>query len=202
MRLGSLAFEIVPLAAFFIGHSLYGLFVAAGASVAAAAVVLTVTWLIERRIAVFPVFSVVVSAAFTAAAILSAEAVLIKIQPTIFNGLFAVTLLGGLCAGHAMMRVFFGAQFHLDDRTWHLLSLRWGLFFASLAIANEAAWRTLSDDGWVTVKVFVFAPATALFALSQLPLTLRGRKLADSAAGRGAGRSGDPEPREMPQPPA
>ena len=55
------------------------------------------------------------------------------------------------------------------------LSLRWGLFFVCLAIANEAAWRTFTDEGWVNIKVFVFAPATALFMAAQIPLTLKGR---------------------------
>ena len=90
-------------------------------------------------------------------------------------GLFAITLLCGQAMGVSVMRAFFGAQFNLSERTWRLLSLRWGVFFAVLAVGNEIAWRSLSDDGWVAVKVFVFAPLTGLFALSQLPLTLRGR---------------------------
>ena len=73
------------------------------------------------------------------------------------------------------MRAFFGSQFRLTERTWRLLSLRWGIFLAALAIGNEIAWRNLTDDGWVVVKVFVIPSLTTLFALSQLPLTLRGR---------------------------
>lgn len=175
MRLGSLAFEILPLAAFFIGNALAGLFVAAAASVLSALLVLSVTWVIEKRLAVFSVFSVAMSGALTIAAILLSDAVLIKIQPTVFNGLFSVVLLGGFLAGHSVMKAFFGAQFRLDDRTWRLLSLRWGLFLGAVALANEFAWRGLSDDGWVSVKIFVIPPLTALFALSQLPITLKGR---------------------------
>ena len=78
-----------------------------------------------------------------------------------------------------MMRVFFGAQFRLNDRTWLLLSLRWGVFLAGLAIANEFAWRLMDEEGWVWVKVFVLAPLVGLFALLQLPLTLKGRLPAD-----------------------
>ena len=73
------------------------------------------------------------------------------------------------------MKLFFGAQFSLNEDTWRLLSLRWGLFFLGLVIANEIAWRTLDDDGWVTFKVLFVAPATGLFMLAQLPATLRGR---------------------------
>ncbi len=175
MRLWSFAVEIVPLGVFFTVNTLYGLFAAAGASASVAAIILVATAIFERRIAVFPAYSVVLSAAFTIAAIALSEKIFIKVQPTVFNGLFAVTLLGGLAMGVPVMRAFFGAQFGLTERTWRLLSLRWGLFFALLAVGNEIAWRSLSDDGWVALKVFVFAPATGLFALSQLPLTLRGQ---------------------------
>ena len=37
------------------------------------------------------------------------------------------------------------------------------------------SWRNLDEASWVQVKVFVFAPLSALFMLAQLPLTLRGR---------------------------
>ena len=56
------------------------------------------------------------------------------------------------------------------------LSLRWGLFFTVMAMANEIAWRQLDDAGWVWMKTFVFAPASGAFMLAQLPITLRGRK--------------------------
>ena len=175
MRLGSLAFEVLPLAAFFVGNTLAGLFVAAASSVIAAVLVMSITWAIEKRLAVFSIFSIAMSGALTVAAIALSDAVLIKIQPTVFNGLFSLVLLGGVLAGHSVMKAFFGAQFRLNDRAWRLLSLRWGLFMGAVAIINEIAWRGLSDDGWVTVKIFVIPPLTALFALSQLPLTLRSR---------------------------
>jgi len=44
-----------------------------------------------------------------------------------------------------------------------------------MAIANELAWRNLDDEGWVWVKTFIFAPASGVFMLAQLPLTMRGR---------------------------
>ena len=74
-----------------------------------------------------------------------------------------------------MMREFFGTQFQLTAPTWFLLSRRWGLFFLCLAIANEIVWRNGSDAGWVAFKTFVAAPASVLFMMAQLPLTLRGR---------------------------
>jgi intracellular septation protein A len=45
-----------------------------------------------------------------------------------------------------------------------------------LAIANELAWRLLDEADWVAYKTFVAAPASMIFMLLQLPLTLRGRR--------------------------
>ena len=75
----------------------------------------------------------------------------------------------------AMMQVFFAKQFFLTNDTWYRLSARWGWFFLCLAVANELVWRHASDADWVVYKTFVAAPASVLFMLAQLPLTLRGR---------------------------
>jgi intracellular septation protein len=160
MRLGAFFFEIMPLAGFFIGFHYYGLGLA---------------WLRDRYVAPFPLFSLLLSAGFTAAALLFDAAIFIKIQPTIFNGLFAAVLLGGLLMKRAMMQVFFAKKFFLTDDTWFRLSRRWGWFFLALAIANELVWRHASDAHWVAYKTFIAAPASVLFMLAQLPLTLRGR---------------------------
>lgn len=175
MKLGAFFFEILPLAGFFVGFHYFGLLMAAVISVGLGAGVLVVAWIQEKRLAIFPLFSLLMSASLTAAAYLFGGDVFIKIQPTIFNGIFAVVLLGGIMCKRAMMREFFGGQFHLTDDAWWHLSLRWGCFFLLLTIGNEAAWRWLDDAGWVAYKTFVAAPASGLFMLAQLPLTLRGR---------------------------
>ena len=175
MRLISFAFEILPLVALFIGNSLYDIFIGAISAVIAALILNIYVYITEKRLSSFALFSVLISAVFTAASVLAGDSLFIKIQQSLFNGIFALMLLGGWVRGKAMMKVFFAAQFHLDDKTWRLLSLRWGLFMAGLVLANEWAWRSLSDDGWVYFKIFAVAPATGLFMLAQLPATLRGR---------------------------
>ncbi len=171
--------EIAPLAALFIGNSLANIFVGAVSAVACAVIIILYNRVVERRWANFALFSVLVSAVFTAAALLFGDSLFIKIQPSLFNGLFCLILLGGWLRGKAVMKLFFGAQFQLNHDTWRQLSLRWGLFFAFLALANEGAWRLLDDDGWVFFKVFFAAPLTGVFMLAQLPLTLRGRQTSE-----------------------
>ena len=176
MRLMAFFIEILPLAGFFIGFELGGIFTGAVVSSVLGVALMALAWLNEGRVALFPLYSVALAALFTILALLMDAAVFIKIQPTVFNGGFAIVLLAGLWRGTAIMKRFFGAQFDLTEDVWMTLSLRWGLFFTVMAIANELAWRQLDDAGWVWVKTFVFAPASGLFMLAQLPITLRGRK--------------------------
>ena len=176
MRLMAFFIEILPLAGFFIGFELGGIFTGAVVSSVLGVALMALAWLNEGRVALFPLYSVALAALFTILALLMDAAVFIKIQPTVFNGGFAIVLLAGLWRGTAIMKRFFGAQFDLTEDVWMTLSLRWGLFFTVMAIANEVAWRQLDDAGWVWVKTFVFAPASGLFMLAQLPITLRGRK--------------------------
>ena len=175
MRLFSFFAEIAPLCALFIGTEFYDIFVGALASVIVAALVLALTYLREKRVARFAIFSVALSTLFTIAAFLAGESVFIKIQPTLFNLSFGAVLLGGRLFGLPMMKRFFGTQFFLTDQAWLTLTTRWGLFMFVLAIGNEWAWRNLSDEGWVSFKLFIVAPATALFMAAQIPITLRSR---------------------------
>ena len=174
MRLGSMFSEIIPLASFFIVNQSYGLYMGALAALVTAITLIIVFWIVEQRLARFVVFSTAISGLLTIVAVLTAEKLFIKIQPSLFAFAFALALLGGASRGIAVMQVFFGTQFDLTDRVWWQLSLRWGLFLLAAGTANEIAWRNLTDDGWVMFRVFVMAPATGLFMLAQWPLTLRG----------------------------
>lgn len=174
MRLLSMASEILPLTAFFLGNHFGDIFIGAGAGVSSAALVILITRWREKRWANFALFSVLIQAVFTLTALMASDSLFIKIQPSLFNVCFGLALIAGRLRGIAVMKVFFGSQFSLTEQTWLTLSLRWGLFFLFLAGLNEWAWRSLTDDGWVHFKTFVAAPLSLGFMLAQLPITLRG----------------------------
>ena len=171
----SVLLETLPLVALFVGTSMFSLYIGAFAAILSSAVLIFYQYVKDKSILYFPLFSTLVSLVFLAAAFITEETIFIKIQSSLFNISFAGLLIFGWAQNYPVMRLFFGRQFPLTHETWMKLSLRWGLFFACLAIANEAAWRTFTDEGWVNIKVFVFAPATALFMAAQIPLTLKGR---------------------------
>ena len=176
IRFMSMFSEIAPLAAFFLVNQAYGLYAAAIAAIGASALLVAVTWVLEKRLARFAIFATSIAALLTLAAILAEEKTYIKIQPSLFSGAFAAVLLIGRLRGRAMMKVFFQAQFDLPEKVWNSLSLRWGLFFLFATLVNEVAWRVLNDDEWVSFRVLIMAPATGLFMMAQLPITLRGQR--------------------------
>ena len=174
IRFISMFSEIAPLAAFFLVHQAYGLYAAAVAAIAASALLVAVTWVLEKRLARFAVFATSIAALLTLAAIMAEEKTYIKIQPSLFSGAFAAVLLIGRLRGAPYS--IFPSTIDLPEKVWNSLSLRWGLFFLAATMANEIAWRALSDDDWVSFRVLIMAPATGLFMMAQLPITLRGQK--------------------------
>jgi len=97
----------------------------------------------------------------------------IKVKPTIIYGLFAATLGGGLLFGRSFIALLFDQMFNLTPHGWRLLTFRWALFFAGMAVLNEVIWRTQSTDFWVTFKAFGVIPITMGFAVLQMPLIKR-----------------------------
>jgi len=67
-------------------------------------------------------------------------------KPTIVYLLFAGMLYGGLATGRNFMKTVFDGALHMPEPAWRTLTIRYSIFFAALAIANEIAWRWLTRD--------------------------------------------------------
>jgi intracellular septation protein len=183
-----LALELGPLLVFFFanarGESLietwpvlgsFGgpLFLATGLFMVATAVSLSVSWLLTRSLPIMPLVSGVVVFVFGALTLWLQDEIFIKMKPTIVNTLFGAVLLGGLFFGRSLLGHVFDSAFRLDAEGWRKLTLRWGLFFFFLALANEVVWRNFSTDFWVAFKVWGIMPITLAFTFSQMPLIMR-----------------------------
>ena len=98
----------------------------------------------------------------------------IKIKPTIYYTTVAALLLFGLRTGRNLLKVVLGTAYPgLTDRGWHLLTRNWIMFFACMAAANEAIWRSTSTDFWAASKLWLFVPATFVFVAANIPMLLR-----------------------------
>ncbi len=98
----------------------------------------------------------------------------IQVKPTLIYGGFAALLLGGVATGRPLLRYVFGPVFEgLSQVGWLKLSRNWGLFFAFLAIVNEALRYALSFETWLTIKVWGVTAVSLLFAFANIPMLLR-----------------------------
>jgi intracellular septation protein len=98
----------------------------------------------------------------------------IQIKPTIIYAFFSALLIGGWMRGKALLKYVLEAAYDgLSDAGWLQLSLNWGLFFAALAIANEAMRSMLDFDLWLTLKVWGVTVITFLFAMANVPMLLK-----------------------------
>jgi intracellular septation protein len=99
----------------------------------------------------------------------------IKMKPTIINAIFAITLLGGCYNGKGLMQHVFNGAIQMSEANWIKFSVRFGIYFAILAISNEVVWRNFSEDTWVNFKLFGMLPISLLFMFTQIPFLLRNK---------------------------
>jgi intracellular septation protein len=161
--------EAGPLIAFFLANWLAGIFWATGIFMAATALALLLSWILTRKLAVMPLISAGFVGVFGALALWLHDDTFIKVKVTLINALFGVILLGGLIYGQTFLKFVMGEAIKMTDEGWRALTIRWGVFFLCVALANEVVWRMVSTDTCVNFKVALL-PVTLVFALSQAPM--------------------------------
>lgn len=143
------------------------------ALVAGSAVALIVGFVVERRIAPFPLIGGVAALIFGSLALFFHDPRLLKIKPTVMNSLFGVALLGGLALRKNPLKLLLGEAIQMPDAGWRRLTLSYGLFFLALAAVNEVVWRTQPDDIWVVFRFPGMLIISVLFSFSQVPLMMK-----------------------------
>ena len=162
-----------PLAAFFITYWLFGLMPATGAIMAATAVALALSLIVERRVPIMPLVTAAVVGVFGGLTLWFQDETFIKMKPTIVQALFSIVLLGGLAMGKPLLKPLMGAAWQMDETGWRRFTLRFAIFFAAMAGLNELVWRTQSTDFWVNYKIFGILALTFIFVATQIPLMQR-----------------------------
>lgn len=93
-----------------------------------------------------------------------------KIKTTIVYGFFATVLGIGLLLGKSWLEYVMDELLPLTSEGWMILTKRLTFAFATLAIANEIVWRTMSTDAWVKIETFGFPVALFVFFMLQTNL--------------------------------
>src|ERR1700749_1953682 len=168
-----LATELGPLLIFFLANAKSNLFVATGAFMVAIVAAMIASYVVTRHVPVMALVTGVIVLVFGTLTLVLHDETFIKVKPTIIYGLFALVLGGDLVFGRSFIALLFDQVFNLTPQGWRILTVRWALFFAAMAVLNEVIWRTQSTDFWVGFKAFGVIPLTMLFAIAQMPLVKR-----------------------------
>ncbi len=111
---------------------------------------------------------------FGAITIVSGSFAFIQHKPTFLYLLFAAILLIGWMRDKAPLKYLLEYAFEgLNQAGWLKLSRNWGLFFIFLAALNEAMVWGLSEEMWLTLKVWGVTALTFVFGLFNIPMLMR-----------------------------
>jgi intracellular septation protein len=146
---------------------------ATAAIVVTSVLALIVGWLVERRLAWLPLFVGGMAAIFGGLTLVFHDTRILKVKPTVINLILAGVLFGGLILKRNPLKLLLGEALTLPDDVWRKLTLRFGLLYVFLAIANLVIWRTQSEATWVLFKTFGLEVMTVLFAMTQVPLLMK-----------------------------
>jgi len=173
--------ELAPIGLFFVGYfTLKDTTVAFGDEVYGGIIIVTaafipvllsctaILWKLTGELSKMQIVTAALVIVFGGLTIWLNDERFIKIKPTIINLLFAGILAWGLLRGKSYIQLIMDQSLPMTEQNWIKLTRRLVFFFAALALANEAVWRTLSTDVWVTYRTFVQPTLTFLFIGSQM----------------------------------
>jgi intracellular septation protein len=184
-----LLIDLGPLLIFFLVNffapvpAILKIFVATGAFMVAIVAAMIFSALRYRRISPLLWFSGVMVVILGGLTIWLHDRTFIQMKPTIYYALVAGLLGFGLATGRPLLQqVLGGAYPGLDEAGWRKLTRNWAIFFAFMAVLNEAVWRSTSWDFWIGFKLWGALPLTFLFAAANIPMLMRHGLMKEDAA--------------------
>ena len=163
--------DIGPLAVFFIYYKISGDLIEAILPLMIATVFsVLISYILEKKIPIMPTLGAGIVVIFGGLTIIFDNKIFIFMKPTIINIMFAAILYGGIILKKPLLKYLLGSALKLEEEGWTILTQRWTAFFIALAVLNEIVWRTMSEEFWVSFKVFGILPITFIFTMTQFPL--------------------------------
>jgi intracellular septation protein len=175
-----LLIDLGPLLVFFLANFLapvpqvMKIFVATGAFMVAMVAAMLLSAIRYRRISPLLWFSGIMVVILGGLTIWLHNETFIKMKPTVYYALVAGLLAFGLATDKPLLQRVLGSAYPgLNEDGWRKLTRNWALFFAFMAVLNEAVWRNSSTNFWVGFKLWGAIPLTFLFAAANIPMLLK-----------------------------
>ena len=177
-----LLIDVAPLVVFFVVNFLRDIFTATVAFMIAISAAMIWSRVRYRHISPMLWFSGGMVLVLGGITIWLHDDTFIKMKPTMVYTAIGGVLLFGLLTGRNLLEAVLGSAYPgLSLEGWRKLTRNWAAFFLTMAVVNEAVWRTTDTNFWVGFKLWFFIPATFLFALANVPMLMRhGLSLADA----------------------
>ena len=183
-----LLIDLGPLLIFFLANffapvpSLLKIFVQTAAFMVAMVVAMIFSALRYHRLSPLLWFSGLMVVVLGGLTIWLHDRTFIQMKPTIYYALVAGLLAFGLATGRPLLQQVLGSTYPgLSEEGWKKLTRNWAIFFAFMAVLNEAVWRNSSTNFWVGFKLWGALPLTFLFAAANIPMLLRHGLMKDEA---------------------
>ncbi len=126
-----------------------------------------ILWALTGKLSKMQVATVVLVVIFGGLSVWLKDERFFKMKPTMIYLLFAAILGFGLWRGQSYLKLVMEEALPMQAEGWMILTRRVTLFFVALAIANEAVWRMMSTEAWVTFKTFGLTAALFAFFMTQ-----------------------------------
>ncbi|NWH09555.1 MAG: septation protein IspZ [Alphaproteobacteria bacterium] len=186
-----LTLDFGPIVVFLATYWFAGIYWATGVIMVVATLAVLVNYLIERKLAPVPVFTLTMVMIFGGLTLYLQDSTFIKVRPTIYYTIVGVILLGGLMAGQSFLQLLLGAAIKFKDEGWRILTFRYAALSFLLAVMNEIVWRNFEEGTWVVYNAVGDTVLLFAFLLSQIVM-LRNHLILEDEAGDPGDRDKDP----------
>ena len=161
-------------------HATWGL-------VAGSVVAVVVGLMVEKRLALMPLLVGGFALVFGVLTLVFQDDLFVKLKVTVLNTCLAIALLGGLWLKKQPLKALLGSVIPVNDHAWRVLTLRYGIYFAAVAVVNElvrsealVGWAATRmgmsgvdpADVWVSFRGVLWI-ASSVFGLANIPLIMK-----------------------------
>ncbi|CAN5150536.1 inner membrane-spanning protein YciB [soil metagenome] len=161
-------------------HATWGL-------VAGSVVAISVGLFVEKRLALMPLIVGGFALVFGVLTLVFHDDIFVKLKVTVLNACLAIALLGGAWLKKEPLKALLGSVIPVNDRAWRILTVRYGIYFACVAVVNElvrsealVGWAASRmglvsvdpADVWVSFRGVLWI-ASSVFGLANVPLIMR-----------------------------
>lgn len=150
-----LLFDFFPIALFFIGFKLFGVFIATAIAMAASLLQVGLFWLKHRKFESLHIITLLLVFILGGLTLLFHNELYIKWKPTILYWVFAIVFFSSqFISNKPIIQRLMEQKISLPPAIWQRLNVSWVIFFGIMGFINLFVIYHFSTNTWVDFKLF------------------------------------------------